>query len=88
MSIEVQAAGDGRTFHVSVDGRTPTEHKVKVDPAYSKELTGGTIETAELVRRAFEFLLAREPNTSILRTFDLPVIARYFPEFERVMKEG
>jgi hypothetical protein len=39
----------------------------------------------ELIERSFEFLLEREPNTSILRRFDLPVIQTYFPEYERVM---
>jgi len=36
-----------------------------------------------LLRASFEFLLAREPNTSILRRFDLPVIGHYFPEYEQ-----
>jgi hypothetical protein len=34
------------------------------------------------VRRSFEFLLEREPKESILASFDLTVIARYFPEYE------
>ena len=32
---------------------------------------------------SFRFLLARESKELILRTFDLPVIGRYFPEYER-----
>jgi hypothetical protein len=39
-----------------------------------------------LVEKSFRFLLDRESNTSILRSFDLPVIGRYFPEYERVIK--
>jgi hypothetical protein len=35
------------------------------------------------VRRSFEFMLARESNTSILREFDLSTIERYFPEYAR-----
>jgi hypothetical protein len=34
----------------------------------------------------FQFLLERESNTSILRSFDLPVIGQYFPEYERVIQ--
>jgi hypothetical protein len=34
----------------------------------------------------FEFLLARESKESILRSFALPEIGRYFPEFEREIK--
>jgi hypothetical protein len=40
-----------------------------------------------LVSRSFDFLLEREVNTSILRRFDLPVIAHYFPEYERTIHE-
>jgi hypothetical protein len=38
------------------------------------------------VEKSFRFLLDRESNTSILRSFDLPVIGQYFPEYERVIK--
>ena len=31
---------------------------------------------------AFEFLLENEPKESILGRFDLPLIGRYFPNFE------
>jgi hypothetical protein len=36
-----------------------------------------------MVEAAFQFLLDREPKESILVSFDVSVIARYFPEFER-----
>jgi hypothetical protein len=58
-----------------------------VTPSYYEKLTGGQLPAEVLVERSFEFLLAREPNTSILRDFDLPVIGQYFPEYERVMRE-
>ena len=34
---------------------------------------------------AFRFLLDREPKESILGCFDVTVISRYFPEFERAL---
>jgi hypothetical protein len=37
----------------------------------------------DCVEAAFRFLLDREPNESILSRFDVTVISRYFPEFER-----
>ena len=40
-----------------------------------------------LVRAAFAFLLEREPASSILRSFDLPVIGRYFPGWEDDVRE-
>lgn len=81
-------AHDARTFEVTVPGRSTTTHTVTVDSDYAARLTGGRIPTEELVRRSFAFLLEREPNTSILRSFELPVIARYFPEYEATIRAG
>jgi hypothetical protein len=73
------------TFEVMVQDSTPTTHTVSVTPDYAAKLSGGQITVEQLIIRSFEFLLERESNTSILRSFDLPVIARYFPEYERTM---
>ena len=78
---------DDCTFEVTVAGRTTTTHRVTVDPAYHEKLTGGNILAKELVEKSFEFLLERESNTSILRTFELPVIGRYFPEYETTIRK-
>jgi len=75
------------TFEVVVESGTTTTHKVTVDPAYYGKLTGGQVPPEVLVKKSFQFLLDRESNTSILRSFDLPVIGRYFPEYETVIKE-
>ena len=75
------------TFEVTVKGRRVTTHKVTITPAYYEQLTGGRVPAEVLIEKSFDFLLAREPNTSILRSFDLPVIGRYFPEYERVIGE-
>ena len=77
---------DNRTFDVTVAGRTTTTHRVTVDSAYHEKLTDGHMSTEKLVEKSFEFLLQRESNTSILRTFELPVIGRYFPEYETTIR--
>ena len=43
-------------------------------------------DVEELVTRSFDFLLEREPASSILKSFELSVIGRYFPEYDRVMR--
>ena len=78
---------DDRTLMVTVKGRTTTTHRVSVDPSYHEKLTGGRVSAEKLVEKSFEFLLERESNASILRTFDLPVIGRYFPEYEQSIRE-
>jgi hypothetical protein len=74
---------DETHYQVSIHHNTPTKHIVKVTPEYAQKLTGGKFSTEQLLEKSFEFLLAREPNTSILRSFELSVISHYFPEYER-----
>jgi hypothetical protein len=59
-----------------------TTHIVTVSAADLARLAPGHYDPQRLVAASFEFLLAREPRESILRSFDLPVIERYFPGFE------
>jgi hypothetical protein len=83
--IQVKKLGD-TTFEVTVSAGSTTTHTVTVTPEYAQKLTEGACSTEHLVQRSFDFLLERESNSSILRSFDLPVIARYFPEYERTIK--
>ena len=71
-------------FEVGVGG---LDFEVEVEKEYWKKLTAGKIEPEELVRKSFEFLLAREPKESILRLFNLKEINTYFPEYEREVGE-
>ncbi len=78
---------DDKTYNVTVDGSTTTQHMVTVNPSYHEKLTGGRVAPEILIERSFEFLLERESNSSILQTFDLPVIGRYFPDYEKTIQE-
>jgi len=77
---------DGTTFEVTVEAGITTTHKVTLKTSYYEKLTNKRVTPEVLVEKSFDFLLERESNTSILRTFDLPVIGQYFPEYERVIK--
>jgi hypothetical protein len=68
-----------------VDGSL-TEHDVIVGREDLARMAPGATDPTDLVRRSFEFLLAREPKESILRSFELPVIGRYFPEYEQAIR--
>jgi hypothetical protein len=84
--IDVSCRFDGDAWHCTVrltDDRGTGEHLVRVGSAVLERLGPGASDPDDLVRRSFEFLLEREPRTSILREFDLPVIAQYFPEYEQ-----
>jgi len=72
-------------FDVNVrEGDTTTEHQVTVSETDLERLGGGRSPEA-FVRDCFAFLLERDPKESILSSFDVGVIGRYFPEFERAI---
>ncbi|MFO7780566.1 MAG: hypothetical protein R6W94_02980 [Spirochaetia bacterium] len=74
---------DENHYTVTVsEGGSETTHQVELDDSYHRKISDGSISKADLIRRSFEFLLAREPKESILGRFHLSVIARYFPEYE------
>jgi hypothetical protein len=84
MTIRVENTG-GNTYQVTVESDSTTRHRVSVTPDYWQKLTNGRVPAETLIQKSFEFLLERESNTSILGSFDLPVIQRYFPEYERTI---
>lgn len=85
--IEVQRI-DATHFQVSVnESGIASTHQVTLDPKYRAKLADEKVQPEELIRKSFEFLLEREPKESILTRFDLTVIGRYFPEYEREIKK-
>jgi hypothetical protein len=89
ISVECSASGGGWLAHVAVTDRGSTRrYQVRVSAAELARFAPGASEPDDLVLRSFEFLLDREPKESILATFDLSVIGRYFPEYERTIKPG
>ena len=86
MSITVSKIND-TTYRVDVRMANTTQHQVTVNHDYALTLTAGKVSTEVLIEKSFEFLLEREPNTSILRSFDLSVIERYFPEYSHEIKK-
>jgi hypothetical protein len=74
-------------FQVGVaDSKNERSYRVTLRKPDYDRIAEGKVDPAELVRRSFEFLLENEPKESILARFDLPVIGRYFPDYEREMK--
>lgn len=90
---------DEKTFTVEVsEGRGTSTHTVTLEDSFFEKLTGEkasaggagssgaeTSKTSKehLIEKSFEFLLERESKESILGRFDLSVISRYFPEYEK-----
>jgi hypothetical protein len=84
--IEVKKL-DASHFRVRViEAGSESCHQVTLDPKDYARLAGGAVEPQELIRKSLEFLLEPEPKESILGRFDLSVISRYFPEYEKEIK--
>jgi hypothetical protein len=84
--IEVKrtADGDPLAFEVIVrEGDGETRHHVTMSRQTCERLTAGRHPPERCLEAAFRFLLDREPKESILGRFDITLISRYFPTFER-----
>jgi hypothetical protein len=82
VSVDCQASGEGWTCTVAVGtGPGETNHVVRVSQIELERLAGGAIDPVMLVQASFDFLLERESNQSILRSFDISEIERYFSDY-------
>ena len=77
MSISIKKLTDD-VFQVTVADSMTTTHEVTVTDQSLTDLTENKMTKTQLLKFSFNFLLDREPNTSILSSFDINVISKYF----------
>ena len=77
-SIEKQT---DEVFVVTVADGITTTHTVTVTDQSLTDLADDNTTKTELLEFSFNFLLDREPNTSILSKFDINVISNYFSNY-------
>ena len=85
--VDVSCAGgavDGWDCRVAVsdERRVVSQHDVRVAQADIDRIAPSASDPIRLVEAAFGFLLEREGPESILRSFALSEIGRYFPGYE------
>ena len=80
MSISIKKLTDD-VFQVTVADSMTTTHEVPVTDQSLSELTENKVTKEQLLEFSFNFLLDREPNTSILSSFDINVISKYFSDY-------
>jgi hypothetical protein len=84
--ISVESSGDAVYRVMVTQGGDQTRHEVTVTAEdLARYAPGSTPE--RLLEASFQFLLEREPASSILSRFALPVIERYFPEYPKVIRQ-
>ena len=86
MTILIKELSD-EEFQVAVNEKNSTSHNVTLTDDTHQNLTNGKVSKKELIEFSLKFLLEREPNTSILSSFELSVISGYFPEYIKTVKE-
>ena len=86
MNISIQMLSNNK-YEVTVQSNTITTHIVSLSDEVHKNLTNNKVTKEELLDFSFKFLLDREPNTSIMSSFELTVISRYFSDYEKSVKK-
>ena len=81
MSISIKKQTDD-VFVVTVTDSVTTTHTVTVTDQSLADLTDNNVTKTQLLEFSFNFLLDREPNTSILSKFDINVISKYFSNYK------
>ena len=74
-------------FLVEVNDKVKTSHNEVIHDKVYKQLTNGLISKCELLEKSFEFLLDREPNTSILTNFEIQIISHYFSDYTNCVRK-
>ena len=80
MSISIKKQTND-VFQVTVADSMTTTHEVTVTDQSLTDLTENKMTKTQLLKFSFNFLLDREPNTSILSSFDINVISKYFSDY-------
>ncbi len=81
-------SGDPLEFDVVIDdGAGRTQHRITMSQETYGRISEGGQRPENCIEAAFHFLLDREPKEAILEQFDITVISRYFPEFEKERPE-
>ena len=80
-SISIKKRNDN-VFEVTVLDSITTTHEVTITDQSLSDLSENNVTKTQLLEFSFRFLLDREPNTSILSSFDINVISRYFSNYK------
>ena len=86
MSVSIKIVSNNK-YEVTVKSKIKTTHIVTLSDEVHKNLTNEKVTKEELLEFSFKFLLDREPNTSILSSFELTVISRYFLDYEKSVEK-
>jgi hypothetical protein len=79
--VTITAMGERRFGVQTEEGHVTTSHVVAVPGDLLDDLQLADDDQERLIRESFQFLLEREPATSIMGEFSLHDIERFFPDY-------
>ncbi|HET7168546.1 MAG TPA: hypothetical protein VFI69_05030 [Candidatus Limnocylindrales bacterium] len=89
IDVRCEPTSDGWRCAVTVgDGRRSSRHEVTVSRVDADDLAAAhdQVGVERLLEETFDFLLERESKESILSSFDVRVVGRYFPDYEHEIR--
>lgn len=90
-SIHIQSQtqlDNGWSYQVKLsDNGNEHHYSVTLNQSDYNQWSQGQVPPEKVISAAFEFLLEREPASSILSQFDCTVIRRYFPEVDHELPQ-
>jgi hypothetical protein len=80
--LDITAAGE-HVYDVTItdEGGTRTRHRVTVPERFLTDHGLAASQEPALARASIQYLLEREPPSSIMSAFSLDDITRYFPDY-------
>ena len=85
--IEITAAGPHEFVVEVTEASETTSHHVIVPKSLLEDWGLEDSDAETVVRESFNFLMEREPASSILPEFSLAIIPRYYPEYKDELPE-
>lgn len=71
-------------FEVTINASTQTVHEVIIKDTFINRIQPIDLSKKQILYKSIEFLLSKEPNSAILKKFNIEIIPTYFPEFNNL----
>ena len=85
MSVSTKKRNDDFFEVTVVDSITTTDAVTVTDQSLSN-LADKNVKKTQLMKLSYRFLIEREPYTSILSSFDINVISKYFSDYRNQVR--
>ncbi|MBC33470.1 MAG: hypothetical protein CMN01_02445 [Rickettsiales bacterium] len=86
MTITIEQLNQ-KEFKIKIAKAIETDHLIVISEEIYKDFTDEKLSKEQLIDFSIKFLLKRECNSLILKTFAIEEISNYFPEYINSLKD-